>query len=110
MAAAALSTSTCCYGLPFAGERTSMKHRVLIIEDNEMLRTGLSKLVQMHGHETITAGTIGQGLQHLSSGPSHLLLDMNLPDGRGTTVLGRIRSEKLPIKVAVISGSVDAAL
>ena len=88
--------------------------RVLIVDDNELLRTGLAKLVGMHGHEAITAATIAAGMEQLgvppAQLPSHLLLDMNLPDGVGTTILRRIRAEHLPIKVAVVSGSGDAEL
>jgi CheY-like chemotaxis protein len=64
----------------------------------------------MQGHEAIAAGTIAEGMEQLKQQPSHVLLDMNLPDGTGTAVLGHIRASNLPIRVAVVSGSVDAGL
>jgi CheY-like chemotaxis protein len=66
----------------------------------------------MQGHDPITAATVNEALASLegAGAPSHLLLDMNLPDGFGTTVLRRIRTAKLPIKVAVLSGSLDNRL
>ena len=87
-----------------------MPFRVLVVDDDPVLRTGLSKLVQMQGHEAITAATVTEGVAKLGSGPTHVLLDMNLPDGRGTTVLHHIRTKNLPIKVAVLSGSLDVSL
>ena len=87
-----------------------MNRLVLIVEDDPSFRAGLAALVGMHGHATATAGTIAEALDRLASNPTHLLLDMNLPDGVGTTVLRRVRDERLPIKVAVVSGSGDDAL
>jgi len=64
----------------------------------------------MNGHEAITAATVKTGLDKLDCRPTHVLLDMNLPDGEGTMVLQKIRTKELPIKVAVLSGSLDSPL
>ena len=83
---------------------------VLIVEDDPSFRAGLAALVGMHGHATLPVGTVAEALDGLASGPTHLLLDMNLPDGVGTTVLRHVREAHLPVKVAVLSGSGDDAL
>ena len=64
----------------------------------------------MQGHDVFVAENVQQGLDQLSVQPTHVLLDMNLPDGVGTTILRHIRSNNLPIKVAVVSGSLDDQL
>jgi len=87
-----------------------MLHRVLVVDDDHIVRNGLAMLVKMNGHEAITAATVTEGLDKLDCGPTHVLLDMNLPDGLGTMLLRRIRIKKLPIKVAVLSGSLNAEL
>lgn len=75
-----------------------------------MPEAGLVRLVEMHGHRTLAAATVAEGLAQLGAAPSHVLLDMNLPDGVGTTVLRQVRDGRLPIKVAVLSGSGDDEL
>jgi CheY-like chemotaxis protein len=87
-----------------------MKHLVLIVDDDPALRTGMALLVKAKGHEATTAATVREGIERLGSGPTHLLLDMNLPDGPGTAILRHVRAAKLPVKVAVLSGSTDAAM
>ena len=39
--------------------------------------------------------------------PDCLLLDLDLPDGRGEAVLERVRRDHLPIRVAVCTGNGD---
>lgn len=87
-----------------------MKHLVLIVDDDPALRTGMARLVEAYGHEATTAATVREGIERLGSGPTHVLLDMNLPDGHGTAILRHVRTAKLPVKVAVLSGTTDAAL
>ena len=84
--------------------------RSLIVEDDPWLRSGMTALVKTLGQEPDTAATVAEALTKLNSKPSRVLLDLNLPDGLGTKVLERIRAEHMPIKVAVISGTQDAAL
>ena len=87
-----------------------MPRRVLIVEDEPLLRNGLARLLKIKGHESMTAATIAEGMAQVGRGPSYLVLDMNLPDGVGTTILRHVRAERLPIKVAVLSGSGDGTL
>ena len=89
---------------------TSTSPRSLIVDDDPTLRKGLATLAQALGHRADTAASVTEALAKLPSHPSRVLLDLNLPDGLGTTVLERIRSERLPIRVAVVSGTSDTAL
>jgi DNA-binding NarL/FixJ family response regulator len=87
-----------------------MKRRVLIVEDDRLSRVSLARLVQSLGHETSTAENVREGMDGLAALPTHLLLDLNLPDGLGTNLLRRVREFALPIKVAIVSASDDPAL
>ena len=84
-----------------------MKRLVLVVEDDANLRSGMAALIGGYGHEVITAATVAEGLRQLGAGPSHLMLDLNLPDGVGTTILRHVRDGKLPVRVAILSGSGD---
>ena len=83
---------------------------VLIVDDDRSIRSGLALLVEAHGHVPTTAATVQEGLEKLGANPTHLLLDLNLPDGTGTAVLRHVRAADLPVRVAVVSGSGDPRL
>ena len=75
-----------------------------------MTRHGMASLIAAHGHTVLTAETVGEGLARLASRPTHLLVDMHLPDGRGTAVLARVQADGLPVRVGLLSGSDEATL
>ena len=83
---------------------------VLIIDDDRSIRTGLAFLAEAHGHAPATAATVEEGMDKLAARPTHLLLDLNLPDGPGTDILRHVRAAGLPVRVAVVSGSGDPRL
>jgi len=61
------------------------------------------------GYHTVPVASVAEGVERLD-GQDFAILDLNLPDGLGTLVLGRIRNEKRAIRVAVTTGTSDAAL
>jgi DNA-binding NarL/FixJ family response regulator len=84
-----------------------LTHRVLVIEDDPILRRGMKVLIGASGAEVLQAETVAGAIECLEAAPSHILLDLNLPDGCGIDVLRHIRDNHLPIRVAVVSGSSD---
>ena len=87
-----------------------MMGTVLIVEDDPMLRRGMSILVESYGHRVLPAATVAKALERLAERPTHALLDMNLPDGHGTAILRHVRETGQAVRVAVLSGSLDAGL
>lgn len=88
------------------------EHAVLIVEDHDVTRTTLAKLLKLHldeGWQVLTAATIAEGLALVESEPDCLILDLMLPDGDGETVLRRVREAKLRTRVAVTTGTGDEA-
>jgi len=84
-------------------------HRVLIVEDHEPTRNILRLILKRKGWATLEAGTVAEGLKFLD-GKSRLdcvLLDLDLPDGRGEDLLEQVRADDLPVRVAVLTGSGD---
>lgn len=74
-----------------------------------MARDALVRFLSRLGHHTVAAGTVAEGLARLD-GQHCAILDLNLPDGHGTEILKRIRAEKHPTRVAVVTGTTDEEL
>ncbi len=84
---------------------------ILVVEDDAVLRKGIVALLQRQGHHASSAAGVAEAVSQLDvAAPTHVLLDLNLPDGTGNDVLRRIRSRRPEARVAVLSGSSDAAL
>lgn len=70
--------------------------KVLIIDDEEKLRTLLSKIITLEGFEVVQAGDIKAGLKKLELSEIDVVIcDVKLPDGRGVEAT-KIIKEKYP--------------
>ncbi|HEX8524656.1 MAG TPA: response regulator [Tepidisphaeraceae bacterium] len=88
-----------------------MTSSVLVVEDDPSIRSGLMALLQMRGHSVATAGSVAEAASQLDADtPTHLVLDLNLPDGPGTEILQRIRIASLSVRVALVTGASDTSL
>jgi len=83
--------------------------RILIVEDEPVTRAALVLLLEQLGYRVIPVATVAESLE-LLDGQDFAILDLNLPDGLGTTVLRRIRDEKRPIRVAVTTAADEGEL
>lgn len=67
--------------------------RILIVEDEEAIRTGLIDVLVFHGYETDSAATGPEGLQKALTGQFDLiLLDVMLPGMDGYAICEKIRA------------------
>ena len=67
--------------------------RVLVVEDDERIASGLAAHLGRQGHAVDHAATLAAGWTALRSEPFDLvLLDLGLPDGDGSTLLARLRA------------------
>lgn len=97
---------------PFGAFLTKLSHppgSVLILEDDTLTRDALVRVLRRLGYHTVAVETVAAAMEKLD-GPSNAILDLNLPDGNGTTVLKRIRTLGLPVKVAISSGTAETRL
>jgi two-component system, OmpR family, response regulator len=83
--------------------------RALIVEDHGTTREVLRRLLRVCGYEADAVGSIAEAEQHLGRA-DRVFLDLELTDGSGVDLLRRIRSEDLPIRVAITTGSSQAPL
>jgi two-component system cell cycle response regulator DivK len=71
-----------------------MTKTILIVEDNAKNMKLVRDLLQHHGHTTLEAETGEAGLAlALRERPDLVLMDIQLPDIDGATVLARIRAD-----------------
>ena len=69
-------------------------YKVLIVDDELLIRSSLSRLVERQGFETILAETGQEGLEKaLAERPEIIFLDYRLPDTDGLEVLKKIKKE-----------------
>ncbi len=90
-----------------------MSARILIVEDEEVLRTNLCEFLSRAGHEVEGAGTAEAGLQRvLETEFSLVLTDIRLPGMDGIELLKRIVAERpgTPVLVTTAFASVETAV
>lgn len=88
---------------------------ILIVDDHDLFRQNLVKLLQseLHVKTAIEADTVGSAHQLIAQHHQSLdlvLLDHDLPDGKGIDMLDGIRSEYPHLKVVILSGWEDPKL
>ena len=72
---------------------TSVRQRILIVDDNADAADSLALLLQLDGHDTHAVYSSGEALQVAESfHPDVILLDIGLPEMNGYEVARRIRS------------------
>ena len=90
-----------------------MRHtKILLIEDNRLLRWTMTKSLMQEGFLVIAPPTVEEGLQLGTAYPFDVLVsDWRLPDGHnGLEVLSRVRQAYPQIMSILISAEADAAL
>ena len=90
-----------------------MSATVLIVDDEDTARSFISEALTDGGYEPVEAGTLKQAHKVIDTGSADIiLLDLNLPDGSGLTLLDRIALDNPSPPVILITayGEVDTAV
>jgi CheY-like chemotaxis protein len=82
----------------------------LIVENDPASRHAVQRLLTVSGYNVACAATLAEAQMKLLLRPPCVMLDLDLPDGPGIELLRRIRTEKLPIRVAVLASPTEHAL
>ncbi len=86
---------------------TNHKQKILVVDDEKMIRWSLGEALRGWGYEPIPAETAAAGLAAFEADqPAAILLDINLPDGSGLEVLRQIRHRKPDAIVIMITANV----
>ncbi|HEV2294948.1 MAG TPA: response regulator [Tepidisphaeraceae bacterium] len=81
---------------------------VLLVEDDEMTRKAMVRLLRMAGLIVLAASSVAEACRMLAAAappPDCLLVDLQLPDGCGSDVIAEARRARLAGKVVILSGS-----
>lgn len=82
---------------------------ILLADDHPMIRTALEALLRDTAFRiTGTAGTGDATLSEIRRlRPEIILLDLQMPGGNGMSVLRRVRAEKVPLRVVLLTAAID---
>jgi two-component system response regulator AtoC len=86
------------------------KNKILIIDDERLVRWSLARKMAGWGYEVVEAESASAGLRSLTDeSPDLLLLDMKLPDAKGTDVLEDLRKNwpELPVIMITAYGVIE---
>lgn len=80
--------------------------RILLVDDEALVRAGTAMMLDELGHVVIETGSGKQGLELLAGdgGIDLLMTDFNMPDMDGMEMIDRARQAKPGIAVVLITG------
>jgi DNA-binding response OmpR family regulator len=82
-----------------------MLRRILVVEDEDVLRELLTEELRDHGYEIVAVDSLSDAIAAATSQPIHLaLLDLSLPDGEGIGSLEMFASAHPDIPIMVLTG------
>ena len=78
--------------------------RILLIDDDDSVRTTLCLTLTHHGHTVIEARNGKEGLDRFADAGADLVItDIVMPEKEGFEVLMELRKERPPVKIIAIS-------
>src|SRR5512136_2445925 len=90
-----------------------MTATILLVDDEETALSFMSPLLRDAGYEVVTATTLKAAHQAVDRGEADIIvLDVQLPDGYGPTLMERLNREQpnLPVIVVTGYGDIDMAV
>ncbi len=77
---------------------------ILIIDDEEKLRTLLGRILESEGFDVLQAGNCKSGLKVLENHEVHVVLsDVKLPDGNGVELAGKIKTLHPDLEIILLT-------
>ena len=86
-------------------QRTAAKGRILVVDDEEIIRQLFKETLQREGHRVITAGSGNEALKFISDWDFDLIfLDLKMPGLNGAETFRRIRQINATVPIVIITG------
>ncbi len=77
---------------------------ILIIDDEEKLRSLLTRIIKLEGFEVLEAATLKAGLKVLEKEPVDVVLcDVKLPDGSGVDFVSVVKSKSIATEIILLT-------
>lgn len=91
-----------------------MKEKVLIIDDEDSIRFGLTRLLQQAGYTNVSsAGSAAEGFESFTANnPSVVLLDLKLPDADGLEFMRKLKETDRYVSIIIMTayGTIETAV
>ncbi len=88
--------------------KNNIESNILIIDDDEGVVQAMSTFIEKMGHKMEYAFTIKDGLDKIySSGFDIILLDVNLPDGSGLSIIDEVLALPVSPQIIIMTGFSD---
>ncbi|HSK20920.1 MAG TPA: sigma-54 dependent transcriptional regulator [Longimicrobiales bacterium] len=89
-----------------------MDERILILEDDKLIREVVAERLSQRGFEPVVASTLAEARRLIASEhPDAALLDVKLPDGEGTEILRElVASDDVPCVMMTAHGTIESAV
>ena len=81
--------------------------RVLILDDERLVRWSLAERLRADGFEPVQASTVSEAVDLAAKGVDAAILDFKLPDGDGLSVLKRLRHLDPDLPVIMLTAHTD---
>ncbi|MCB1177824.1 MAG: response regulator, partial [Leptospiraceae bacterium] len=82
-------------------------HKILIVEDNNNIRTLLHENFVKEGYKVFTSNSILEAKNQLNLDPDLIILDWMLPDGQGLDFLSVVKNKDFRIPVIFLTARVE---
>ncbi|MFD0666668.1 response regulator transcription factor [Ramlibacter sp. MAHUQ-53] len=81
-------------------------HTILLVEDEELLRSGIQEVLELQGFQVLVAGDGAEALDRMAGTRVDLVVtDLVMPNMDGVEFVRRVREDQPALPVIVVSGS-----
>jgi DNA-binding NtrC family response regulator len=85
--------------------------KVLVVDDEQLVRWFLDRALKKSGHEVITASNIAEAAEKLRTEKIDLLfLDLRMPEGSGVELIRQLENSPNKLKIIVCSAFITQEL